>query len=44
MRHLLKGIWQLDDCYATYYMKRQDVDEVDLFREIAEIRVCIFRC
>ena len=37
MRHLLKGIWQLDDCYATYYMKLQDVDEVDLFREIAEL-------
>lgn len=37
MRHVLKGIWQLNDCYAVYYMKRQNVEEVDLFRAIAEI-------
>ncbi|MCR5543544.1 MAG: AAA family ATPase [Eubacterium sp.] len=37
MRHILKGIWLNEDCYAAYYMKLQGVDEVDLFREIANI-------
>ncbi|MCR5213879.1 MAG: hypothetical protein K6E10_05650 [Eubacterium sp.] len=37
MRHMLKALWELDDCYATYYMEEQDVNEVDLFREIADL-------
>ena len=37
MRHLLRGIWSLEECYAVYYMQLQEVDEVDLFREIAII-------
>ena len=37
MRHLLSGIWSLDECYAVYYMQLQEIDEVDLLRSIARI-------
>ena len=37
MRHLLRGIWSLEECYAVYYMQLQEVEEVELLRKIAEI-------
>ncbi len=37
MRHLLSGIWNLEESYAVYYMQLQGVEEVDLFRCIAQI-------
>ena len=37
MRHLLKAIWNLKESYAVYYMQLQGIDEVDLFRMIADI-------
>ena len=37
MRHLLRGIWSLKECYAVYYMQLQEVEEVELLRHIAMI-------
>ena len=35
IRHLLHGIWQLEESYAVYVMKRQGVTEADLLRKMA---------
>lgn len=35
VRHLLHGIWQLEESYAVYVMKLQGVVEADLLREMA---------
>ncbi len=35
MRHLLHGIWQLEECYAVYFMMHQGITEEELLREIA---------
>ena len=37
MKHLLRGIWSLEESYAVYYMQIRGVDEVDLLRAVAEI-------
>ncbi len=37
MRHLLRGIWTLEESYAVYYMLSQGVGQVELLREIAEL-------
>ena len=33
--HLVHGIWMLEESYAVYYMQLQDINEVDLLREMA---------
>ena len=35
MRHLLHGIWQLEESYAVYFMENQGISEEELLREIA---------
>lgn len=35
VRHLVHGIWKLDESYAVYYMEIQGVAEADLLREMA---------
>ena len=37
VRHILHGIWQLDDSYAVYYMEKQNIDEAELLSMIAMI-------
>ncbi|MBR1865953.1 MAG: AAA family ATPase [Lachnospiraceae bacterium] len=34
IRHLVHGIWQLEESHAVYYMKQQNVSEADLLREM----------
>lgn len=34
IRHLVHGIWQLEESDAVYYMKQQNVSEADLLREL----------
>lgn len=34
VRHLLHGIWQLEESYAVYYMKVQNISEAELLREM----------
>ena len=35
--HILHGMFNLSDSYASYYMEAQDVTEVDLLRQLADI-------
>ena len=35
-RHLLYSFWSLTDSYAVYFIEKQGVNKVDLFRAIAE--------
>lgn len=37
VRHLVHGIWQLDESYAVFFMEKQGVSEADLLQEIARI-------
>lgn len=37
IRHLVHGLWMLDNCYAVYFMERQGVAEADLLQEMAII-------
>ena len=36
IRHILHGIWQLEDSYALYYMEKQDIDEIELLSAMAD--------
>lgn len=38
IRHLLHGIWKLQECFAVYFMLEQGIDEVDLMRAIYNCR------
>ncbi len=35
LRHLIHGLWQLDDCYAVYFIEKQGISEADLLQEMA---------
>ena len=37
IRHILHGIWQLEESYAVYYMEKQGITEADLLSMMAEI-------
>lgn len=37
VRHLIRGIWTLENSYAVYYMERQGLTELDLLQEMAYI-------
>lgn len=37
VRHLVHGIWQLDESYAVFFMEKQGISEADLLQEIARI-------
>lgn len=37
IRHILHGIWQLEESYAVYYMEKQGINEADLLSMMAEI-------
>lgn len=37
IRHLIHAIWNLEESYAVYFMKKQGITEVDLLQEIAFI-------
>lgn len=37
IRHMVHGLWMLDNCYAVYFMERQGVAEADLLQEMAII-------
>ena len=37
LRHLIHGLWNLDDCYAVYYLEKQGISEADLLQEMAII-------
>lgn len=34
VRHLVHGLWQLDESYAVYFMEKQGITEIDLLQEI----------
>ncbi|MCQ2536888.1 MAG: AAA family ATPase [Lachnospiraceae bacterium] len=36
LRHMIRGLWQLEDSYAVYYMESQDVDEIAVLQALAE--------
>ncbi|MBR1599075.1 MAG: AAA family ATPase [Lachnospiraceae bacterium] len=36
IRHILHGLWQLEDSYALYYMEKQDIDEIELLSAMAD--------
>ena len=37
IRHILHGLWQLNDSYAVYYMEKQEVIEAELLSMMAAI-------
>lgn len=37
VRHLIRGIWTLENSYAVYYMERQGLTELNLLQEMAYI-------
>lgn len=37
IRHLVHGIWNLENSYAVYYMEQQDISEADVLQEMAII-------
>ena len=37
VRHLIHGLWSLEDCYARFYMEQQGIIEADLLQEISFI-------
>lgn len=37
VRHLVRGIWSLENSYAVYFMERQGLAELDLLQEMAYI-------
>ncbi|MCR4591511.1 MAG: AAA family ATPase [Lachnospiraceae bacterium] len=37
VRHVVHALWNLNDCYAQYYMEQQDITEADLLQEISFI-------
>ena len=37
VRHLVHAIWNVQDCYAVYYMEQQDISEADVLQEMSEI-------
>ncbi len=36
LRHVLNALFQMEDCYAAYYIRRQGVDEISLLQELTE--------
>ncbi len=32
--HLIRGLWQLEDSYALYFLKKQEIGEAELLREL----------
>ena len=34
VRHIVHGIWQLEESYAVYYMEKQGITEAELLREM----------
>ncbi|SDB12028.1 AAA family ATPase [Eubacterium oxidoreducens] len=36
LEHIVRGMWQLQDCYAVYYMSLQGVEEVELLQALLE--------
>ncbi len=37
LRHMIHGLWNLDDCYAVYFLEKQGISEADLLQEMAVI-------
>lgn len=37
IRHLIHGLWQLENSYAIYYMEKQGVDELNLLQMLTNI-------
>lgn len=37
IRHLVHGIWNVEDSYAVYYMQMQNITEADLLQVMAEL-------
>ncbi len=34
VRHLIRGLWSLDDCYAVYFLEKQGITEADMLQEM----------
>lgn len=34
LRHLIYGLWHLDNCYAVYFLEKQGISEMVLFQEM----------
>ena len=34
LRHIIHGMWCLDECYAVYYMEKQGVSEADILQDM----------
>ncbi len=39
LSHLLHGMWNLTDCYATYFIEKQNITEAEMLREFADMHV-----
>lgn len=37
IRHMIHGLWNLDNCYAVYFLEKQGISEIDLLQEMAYI-------
>ena len=37
VRHMVHAIWNLEDCYARYYMEQQNIAEAEILQEISFI-------
>ncbi len=37
VRHLVHALWNLDNCYALYFLEQQKIAEADLLQEMANI-------
>lgn len=35
LRHIIHGLWNLEDCYAVYFLEKQDISEADILQEMA---------
>ena len=35
IRHMIHGLWNLDECYAVYFLEKQGISEADLLQEMA---------
>ncbi|MBR4223571.1 MAG: ATP-dependent Clp protease ATP-binding subunit ClpA, partial [Oscillospiraceae bacterium] len=40
IRHLIHGMWRLDDLYAVYFMEKQGISEAELLSNMSQIEDC----
>ena len=39
IRHLVHAMWQLDNCYAVYFIEKQDIAEISLLQMLADLEM-----